>query len=60
MKRLETIEWIAKENFQDELDMVSGIDIIFALDDRVSYSFRKKLYPEYKAQRALVKRSYQL
>lgn len=60
MKRLETIEWIAKENFQDEIDIASGIDIIFAMDDRLSYSFRKKLYPEYKAQRALVKRSYQL
>lgn len=60
MKRLETIDWIAKENFQDEIDMASGVDIIFAMDDRVSYSFRKKLYPEYKAQRALVKRSFQL
>lgn len=60
MKRLETVDWIARENFQDELDMASGIDIVFAMDDRVSYSFRKKLYPEYKAQRALVKRSFQL
>ena len=60
MKRLETVDWIAKENFQDEIDMASGVDIIFAMDDRVSYSFRKKLYPEYKAQRALVKRSFQL
>ena len=60
MKRIETVDWIAKENFQDELDMVSGIDYIFAMDDRVSYSFRKKLYPEYKAHRALVKRSYQI
>ena len=60
MKRIETIDWIARENFQDELDIAAGIDYIFAMDDRVSYSFRKKLYPEYKAQRALVKRSYQL
>lgn len=60
MKRLETIDWIARENFQNEIDMASGIDIVFAMDDRVSYSFRKKLYPEYKAQRALVKRSFQL
>lgn len=60
MKRIETIDWIAKENFQNEIDIASGIDIVFAMDDRVSYSFRKKLYPEYKAQRALVKRSYQL
>lgn len=60
MKRLETIDWIARENFQNEIDMATGIDIVFAMDDRVSYSFRKKLYPEYKAQRALVKRSFQL
>jgi len=60
MKRIETVDWIARENFQNELDMVDGVDYLFAMDDRVSYSFRKKLYPEYKAQRALVKRSYQV
>lgn len=60
MKRLETVEWIVKSNFQDEVDMSSGIDFLFAMDDRVSYSFRKKLYPEYKAQRALVKKSFQV
>lgn len=60
MKRIETIDRIARDNFQDELDMASGMDIIFAMDDRVSYSFRKKLYPEYKAQRVLVKRSFQI
>lgn len=60
MKRIETVDWIAKENFQNELDIADGVDYVFAMDDRVSYSFRKKLYTEYKAQRALVKRSYQL
>lgn len=60
MKRIETIDWIAKENFQNEIDIASGIDIVLAMDDRVSYSFRKRLYPEYKAQRALVKRSYKI
>lgn len=60
MKRLETIEWIVKSNLQDQVDMASGIDFLFAMDDRVSYSFRKKLYPEYKAQRALVKKSFQV
>lgn len=60
MKRIETVDLIARDNFQNELDMATGIDIVFAMDDRVSYSFRKKLYPEYKAQRALVKRSFQL
>lgn len=60
MKRIETIDWIAKENLQNEIDMASGVDIVLAMDDRVSYSFRKRLYPEYKAQRALTKRSFQI
>ena len=60
MKRLETIEWIVKSNLQDQVDMASGIDFLFAMDDRVSYSFRKKLYPEYKAQRLLTPKSYNI
>ena len=60
MKRLESVDYIAKENFQRELDEADAIDIIFAMDDRLSHSFRKDLYPEYKAQRALVKRQYQI
>lgn len=60
MRRLEAVDSIAKENFQDEIDEADAIDIVFAMDDKLSHSFRKELYPEYKAHRALVKRQYQV
>ncbi len=60
MRRLESIDEIAKSNFQQELDEASAIDIVFAMDDKLSHSFRKELYPEYKAHRALIKRQYQI
>lgn len=58
MKRLETIDYIAKQNFQNELDTADRIDIIFAMDDNLKNNFRLNLYPTYKGQRRLVKRSY--
>ena len=60
MWRLESIDNIAKNNFQKELDNADTIDIVFAIDDKLTHSFRKDLYPEYKAQRALVKRQYKI
>lgn len=60
MRRLEAVDSIAKENFQVEIDEADAIDIVFAMDDKLSNSFRKSLYPEYKAHRALVKRQYQV
>ena len=60
MYRLEAVDNIAKENFQDELDQADAIDVVFAMDDKLSHSFRKDMYPEYKAHRALVKRQYQI
>ena len=60
MKRLETVDYIAKQNFQDQLDAANRIDVLFAMDDRVKYSFRTKLYPEYKLHRTLIKRQYQI
>jgi len=60
MRRLESIDSIARENFQNELDEADVIDIVFAMDDKLVHSFRKDMYPEYKAQRALVKRQFQL
>lgn len=60
MRRLESVDNIAKENFQAELDEADVIDIVFATDDKLTHSFRKDLYPEYKAQRQLVKRQFQL
>ena len=58
MKRLETIDYIAKANFQNELDCADKIDIVFAMDDRLKNNFRLALYPSYKGQRKLIKRSY--
>lgn len=58
IKRCEFIDYILKRNFQDEIDSCSSIDIVFALDDSLNKSFRKTTYPDYKAQRKLVKRSY--
>lgn len=54
MKRCETIDWHLKGHFQDKLDSIDDIDIVFAMDDFTSKSFRKALYPQYKAQRKLV------
>jgi len=60
MKRLESINWVLKNNFQNEIDMADKIDVILALDDKLKRNFRLDLYPEYKAQRTLVKRQYQV
>ena len=60
MWKLESVEDVVKSNFQSEVDECDEIDIVFAMDDKLSHSFRKTLYPEYKAHRALVKRQFQL
>lgn len=60
MWKLESVEEVAKANFQNEMDECDVIDVVFAMDDKLSNSFRKALYPEYKAHRALVKRQFQL
>lgn len=60
MRRLESIESIMKENFKEEVDTADIIDFVFAMDDKLTSSFRKKMCPEYKAQRILVKRQYKL
>ena len=60
MWKLENVEDVVKSNFQTEVDECDEIDIVFAMDDKLSHSFRKTLYPEYKAHRALVKRQFQL
>ena len=60
MRRLESIESIMKENFKKEVDIADVIDFVFAMDDKLTSSFRKKMYPEYKAQRVLVKRQYKV
>lgn len=60
MSRLEMIDDIAKQNFQVEIDSADRIDFIFAMDDNLKNNFRLNLYPEYKGQRKLVKRQYQV
>ena len=58
MKKCEAVDWMLKANFQDQIDTADSIDFVFAMDDRVSKNFRKEIYPEYKANRRLLKRSY--
>lgn len=58
MKRLETIDWQLKSKFQNKIDCADGIDFVFAKDDFLRNSFRKEIYPEYKAQRKLIKKSF--
>lgn len=58
MKKLHSIDWILKRNCQDVLDVADEIVIVFAEDDFVSNNFRRKLYPEYKAQRSLGNKSW--
>lgn len=53
MRKLQAIDWILKRNCQDILDVADEIVIVFAEDDFVSNNFRRKLYPDYKAQRSL-------
>ena len=60
MKRCETIDWQLRGHFQDELDAVDKIDIVFAMDDFTSNNFRKKLFPQYKAQRKLLPKQFDM
>lgn len=60
MKRCETIDWHLRGHFQNEIDTMDKIDIVFVMDDFTCKSFRKELYPQYKAQRKLVPKSYNM
>ena len=60
IKRLETIDWLVSSMCKDSLDLVDGRDTLFCMDDAVSKNFRKTLYPEYKAQRILTKKQYNI
>lgn len=60
MNKLQSLEDIARTNFSDEIDSCDQIDIIFACDDKLKRNFRLDLYPQYKANRLTVKRSYRL
>ena len=58
IQRFETVDWILQQNFQDQIDLANDIHYVFAMDDFVSNSFRRELYPEYKATRSEIKRAY--
>lgn len=60
MKRVSVIDWILRQNFADFLDIATSIDTVFAMDDNISKSFRKKISPEYKAQRSFVNKQFQI
>lgn len=60
MKKIESIENIVRTNFPDQIDSADQIDVVFACDDSLSRNFRLDLYPQYKANRLLVKRQYRL
>lgn len=58
MKRLETIDWHLRSHFQDQFDTADKVDIIFAMDDSLKSNFRKSVYPAYKENRRIAKKSY--
>lgn len=58
MQRCEVVDWILQKYHQNDLDLADKVDIVFATDDALNHSFRKIKCPEYKAQRKLVKKSY--
>lgn len=60
MKRIETLSWLLDSRFGDKMASLSGVDVVFAMDDATSRSFRKELYPQYKAQRKLTPRQFDM
>lgn len=58
--KLEQIRVIVRKYHQAELDSANGMDVVFALDGDLSKNFRKKLYPEYKAQREKMKQRFSI
>ncbi len=60
MNRFGMIDQILKSNYQEELDAAGTIHIVLAEDAPLQYSFRKKMFPEYKAQRRAIPKSYDI
>lgn len=60
MKRIETLGWLVESRFGDKTSQLEGVDVVFAMDDATSCSFRKKLYPQYKAQRKLAPKQFDM
>lgn len=60
MRKCEVLDYYLKGHFQDQIDTADSIDFVFAMDDFVKNNFRKQIYPEYKAQRKLAKKSFDM
>ena len=58
MNRFQTVDQILRSNYNKDLETAGTLNIVLAEDAPLEHSFRKKLYPEYKAQRRAVPRSY--
>ena len=58
MNRFGMVDQVLKSNYQEELDAANKIHIILAEDAPLQHSFRKKMFPEYKAQRRATSKSY--
>lgn len=59
-EKLEFIRSIISLNHQSEIDCATDIDFIFAIDGNITQNFRKLIYPEYKAQRDLTKKRFNI
>jgi 5'-3' exonuclease len=57
-EKLEMVNTIVKSNHPEEVHAATGIDVFFAMDDKISNNFRRTLYPEYKLQRKSQKLRY--
>lgn len=58
--KLELVRAIVSRNHPQEVDFASGMDVVFTIDDRLENNFRKKLYPDYKAQRKKTRQRFQV
>lgn len=59
-QKFESLNWIIKNHHQSEIDMADGIDVFCTEDSVLTNNFRKKKYPEYKAQRKLQPKSFDM
>ena len=58
MSRFQTVDQTLRSHYEKELDMAKTVHIVLAEDAPLQHSFRKQMYPEYKAQRRALPRSY--
>lgn len=58
--KLEQLRSIISNNHQGDIDCATDVDVFFALDGELEKNFRKRLYPEYKAQRDLARQRFSI